>query len=87
MFHLYISCSDSTPVNPVDSPKKGTEPEPGMGMDSAGDQSSDSNKEGKRKGRFRLGRGGKKKKESTPTADSGTDPDKTPVQPALVEHA
>lgn len=56
-------------------------------MDSAGDQSSDSNKEGKRKGRFRLGRGGKKKKESTPTADSGTDPDKTPIQPALVEQA
>ena len=84
---LYIHSSDATPINTVDSPKKGTESEPGMGMDSAGDQSSDSNKEGKRKGRLRFGRSGKKKKESTPTADSGTDPDKTPIQPTLEEKA
>ena len=78
---LMIIYSDVTPVNILDSPRRGVESEPGMGMDSAGNQSSDLNKEGKRKGRFRLGRGGKKKKESTPVADSGTDPDKTPIQP------
>ena len=85
-----ITCfmlSDATPVNTVDTPKKGAESEPGLGMDSTGDQSSDSNKEGKRKGRFRFGRGGKKKKESTPTADNGTDPDNTPIQPSLEERA
>ena len=79
--------SDATPTNAVDSPRKGTESEPRMGMDSGGDQSSDTNKEGKRKGRLGLRRGGKKKKASTPTADSGTDPDKTPIQPTLEEQA
>lgn len=69
----------------MDSPKKGAESEPGVGMDSAGDHSGDSNKEGKQKGRRKFGFGGKKKKESTPTADSGTDPDKTPIQPSREE--
>ena len=75
----------------MDTPTKGAEPEPGTGMDSAGDQSGDS-KEGKRKGLFKFSRGGKKKKESTTTGatgggESGTDPDKTPIQSTLEEQA